>query len=170
MTPRPVGLPRLVYLAHVSTFTFSKRSRTALETCHPDLQLILAETLRRSPVDFIVTEGYRTRERQYRLFKKGLSRVDGRTRVGKHNVSPSMAADVAVYAADKEMRRRVLYDPVHLAVVVGVAFAVAHDLLERGLVTHALRSGGNWDRDGVFVFDQSLIDLPHLELVAADSD
>ena len=34
-----------------------------------------------------------------------------------------------------------------------------------GKITHKLRWGGNWNGDGLIVEGQSLVDLPHFELI-----
>ena len=41
---------------------------------------------------------------------------------------------------------------------------VASVLYEKGLISHLLRWGGNWDNDGVILLDQNFDDLPHTEL------
>jgi peptidoglycan L-alanyl-D-glutamate endopeptidase CwlK len=57
------------------SFRFSKRSLAALEGVNPKLVAVVHRALELSPVDFVVTEGLRTRERQARLVKAGASRT-----------------------------------------------------------------------------------------------
>lgn len=147
-------------------FTFGSRSRKNLETAHRDLQVIFNEAIRRSKVDFGVTEGHRSVSRQYELYRQGKSRIDGRTRKGKHNYKPSLAVDIYTYHPDLSTRRRIAYDTNHLAYIAGVVDAVVEDLLKERKISHKIRWGGNWDSDGVIAYDQSFDDLPHFELIS----
>lgn len=56
-------------------FVFSKRSLKNLEGVHPDLALLVTQALKCSAIDFMVTEGLRTREKQIKLFSIGASRT-----------------------------------------------------------------------------------------------
>lgn len=145
---------------------FGSRSIKNLKTAHRDLQIIFEEVLKRSKIDFGITEGHRSLARQYELFRQGKSRIDGRTKKGKHNYLPSLAVDIYTYHPDLSTRRRIAYDTNHLAYIAGVVDAVVEDLLFDGLITHKVRWGGNWDGDGVIALDQSFDDLPHFELVS----
>lgn len=59
------------------SFTFGKRSREKLSQCHPDLQLIAEESLKLSSIDFGISEGHRSVEKQQEYFRTGKSKVDG---------------------------------------------------------------------------------------------
>jgi peptidoglycan L-alanyl-D-glutamate endopeptidase CwlK len=52
----------------------SSRSRDRLTGVHPALIAVVERAILRTPVDFMVTEGLRTRERQATLVKAGASR------------------------------------------------------------------------------------------------
>lgn len=56
-------------------FRFSKRSEQNLQGVHPDLVAVVRKALSISFVDFMVTEGVRTPERQRKLVKKGASQT-----------------------------------------------------------------------------------------------
>lgn len=142
-------------------FKFGDRSVKNLNTAHKDLQLIMREALRTSMVDFGVSEGYRTLERQQKMYNEGKSRIDGVNRKGKHNYNPSLAVDIYAYV---EGRKDLAFDKVHLAYLGGHIMATAAALLAKGEVYHKLRWGGNWDGDGTLLFDQKLWDMPHFEL------
>ena len=142
------------------SYHFGKRSKEVLASCHADLQLIAEEALKCSHIDFKIVEGHRSIERQRQLYNEGKSKIDGITRKGKHNYSPSLAFDVCVVAKDADA-----YDKQHLCYLGGVITATAADLLARDLVKRSLRWGGNWDGDGVIIYDQRFIDLPHFELI-----
>jgi peptidoglycan L-alanyl-D-glutamate endopeptidase CwlK len=58
-----------------SGFKFSKRSLAALKGIHPDLRKVVNLALELSTVDFIVTEGLRSLDRQKHLVAQGASRT-----------------------------------------------------------------------------------------------
>ena len=57
------------------TFKFSKRSIDNMKGVHPDLVRVVHTALKISPIDFLVTEGLRSVERQKQLFEAGASRT-----------------------------------------------------------------------------------------------
>ena len=57
------------------SFFLSQRSRDRMKGVHPALVAVIDKAIRRSPVDFTVTEGLRTAERQAALAKAGASRT-----------------------------------------------------------------------------------------------
>lgn len=147
------------------SFSFGNRSRKKLVTCHEDLQKIFKLAISRSKVDFGISEGHRSKAKQYQLFLEGKSKIDGYTKEGMHNKKPSEAVDFYTYHPDLETRRKLAYDKVHLAYIVGLLQSCAAELLEAGEITHGIRWGANWDSDGVIDFDQSFDDYPHVELI-----
>ena len=144
-------------------FKFGDRSIKNLNTAHKDLQFIMKEALSTSMVDFGISEGHRSIERQQKLFKEKKSRIDGITKKGKHNYNPSLAVDIYAYVDGGNSKYT--FDKVHLAYLGGHIMATADRLYKEGKVTKKLRWGGNWDGDGTLLFDQKLWDLPHFELV-----
>ena len=56
-------------------FALSTRSLKRLEGVHPRLVALAREAIALSPVDFMITEGLRTRARQAALVKAGASRT-----------------------------------------------------------------------------------------------
>lgn len=56
-------------------FRLSARSLSRLEGVHPDLVKVVHLALTKTPIDFMVTEGLRTRERQKQLVASGASRT-----------------------------------------------------------------------------------------------
>lgn len=146
-------------------FNFGKSSQRELNTCHPYLKLILERAISLSPIDFGISEGHRSIERQYHLFQIGRSKIDGINRKGKHNYSPSRAADIYIYTSIKKYRQKIAYDLVHLSFVAGVMFTAASQLKEEGKIKCDLRWGGNWNQNGIIDKDQSFDDYPHFEIV-----
>lgn len=59
----------------MNNFKFSQRSKGNLKGVHPDLVWVCARGLILSPIDFIVTEGVRTLERQKMLKAEGKSKT-----------------------------------------------------------------------------------------------
>ena len=57
------------------SFRLSQRSRTRLAGVHPDLVAVVEAAIRRTEVDFMVTEGLRDPVRQAALVKAGASRT-----------------------------------------------------------------------------------------------
>lgn len=145
-------------------FRFGNSSTTKLLTCHEDLQKVLQLAITRSRIDFGISEGHRSLARQKQLFDEGKSQIDGIERKGKHNFEPSLAADIYVYHPDLETRRKLVYDKASLCYIAGIIISCAEELLEKEEITHKVRWGGNWDKDGVILQDQNFDDLPHFEL------
>jgi len=55
--------------------TWSARSLKGLEGIHPDLRKIMDRALESSPIDFVITEGLRTKARQVEMVAKGASKT-----------------------------------------------------------------------------------------------
>lgn len=120
------------------SFRFSTRSRQRMKGVHPALVEVMEEAIRRSPVDFMITEGMRTPERQAALVRAGASRTLKSRHLTGH------AVDVAALVDGKVRWDWPLYPRIALAVK-----AAAH---ERGV---AIVWGGDWP---------TLRDGPHFEL------
>lgn len=144
------------------SYKLSETSAERLRTCHEDLQKIVVLAIQISPIDFVIVEGHRTKARQQEMFKKGLSKIDGVTKLGKHNYEPSMAVDLCAYVRGN---KSLAYDVKHLCAIGGAMCAAAAILLDEGEITHKLRWGANWDMDGEIITDQTFQDLPHFEIV-----
>ena len=142
-------------------YQFGKRSKEKLAQCHADLQLIANESLKVSRMDFGVSEGHRTIEKQQEYFNAGKSKVDGIKIKGKHNYQPSLAIDIYAYIPGKGS---LAYNTNNLAYLGGVLTATAKRLLNEGRISHRLRWGFNWDMDGEIGTDQRFQDMPHFEL------
>lgn len=124
---------------------FGKRSIHHLNTCHPDLQLVLNEAIKY--VDFSVLEGHRSQELQDLYFQQGKSKVKYPN--GKHNKTPSLAVDIAPYPIDWNDLKR----------FGAVVFFIKGIAISKGI---KLRLGADWNGD--FIFNESFVDAPHIEL------
>ena len=76
-------------------YNFSQRSLNNLKNVDERLVKICNELIKR--IDFTVIEGFRSPERQKELYDKGFSKIDGISKKGKHNYSPSLAIDIIPY-------------------------------------------------------------------------
>lgn len=119
-------------------FSFTARSRQRMIGVHPALVAVMEEALHRSPVQFMITEGLRSPERQAALVRAGASRTLKSRHLTGH------AVDVAALVDGKVRWDWPLYPRIVLAVK-----AAAH---ERDV---AIVWGGDWP---------TLRDGPHFEL------
>ena len=144
---------------------FGKKSKEKLDTSHEDLQKIMTLAISKSKIDFGISEGFRTLERQNDLYEQGKSKIDGINKMGKHNVNPSEAVDIYIYHPDPDTRREIIYNTDHLSYIAGVVDASANELFDKGEIKHLIRWGANWDSDGVIALDHSFDDYPHFEII-----
>ena len=75
----------------------------------------------------------------------------------------SRAVDFCAYAFYKG--KNYSYDMTHLVYISTAIEQCAKDLYSRGVISHVIRTGVNWDMDGILKFDQSFLDAPHVEIV-----
>jgi len=120
------------------TFALGQRSKDRLNGVHPDLVKVIEEAIKESPLDFSITEGLRTKERQKVLFDTGKSQtMNSRHITGK-------AVDIAVIREGE-----VTWDFKYYQLVAEHIKKVAKEL-DIDIVW-----GGDW---------QSFKDGPHFEL------
>lgn len=150
-------------------FLFGHTSVTRLYTCHDDWIKILEMAIRVTAVDFGIAEGHRPTQKQQDMYAIGrtkpgkrVTNIDGVNIKGKHNYVPSLAVDIYAFVNGSAS-----WDVSHLSYLAGVIITCAEILYIKGEITHKVRWGGNWDRDGEILSDQSFDDSPHFELVAA---
>ena len=63
-------------------YSFGRTSRQRLNTCHPDIILIMEEVIKF--YDISILEGIRTTEKQQEYFHTGRSKLDGIKLLSKH--------------------------------------------------------------------------------------
>lgn len=68
------------------TFHLSEKSLNRLSGVHPKLQAVVKRAIEISPVDFVVIEGLRTKERQAYLVEKGASKTMNSYHITGHAV------------------------------------------------------------------------------------
>jgi hypothetical protein len=117
---------------------FSRRSETNLAGVHPDLVRVMRRALELSEVDFMITEGLRTRQRQEALLREGKSKTMRSRHLTGH------AVDVAAWIEGKAS-----WDWPHYEVI---ARAIKQAGAELGV---PVEWGGDWT---------SFKDGPHFQL------
>lgn len=120
------------------SYRLSNRSRQNLKGVHPALQSVVEAAILRTKVDFMITEGLRTADRQAGLVKAGASRTLNSRHLTGH------AVDVAAWVDGQVRWDWPLYPQ--------IAEAFKQVAREQGV---ALIWGGDWPR---------LRDGPHFEL------
>lgn len=120
------------------TFKLSARSLAKMEGVDPRLVAVVKRAIELTEVDFMVTEGLRTRERQKQLVAAGASR----TMNSRHIIG--QAVDVAAYVAGEVRWDWPLYPK--------IAKAFKQAAAELG---HKIAWGGDW---------KSLRDGPHFQI------
>ena len=130
-------------------FSFGKKSEEKLASVHRDLSRVARKALELSPVDFGITEGLRSEEKQKQLVAEGASK----TMKSKHLTGH--AIDIACFV-DGEVTWKLEYYQ-----IVANAFALACDELKVNL-----RWGGSWKVNN-FKLDpeNKFVDAVHFELV-----
>ena len=129
-------------------FHFGKKSREYLDTVDPQLRLVALKALELTPIDFGITEGIRSNQRQRELVEQGKSK----TLKSKH--IEGKAIDIVCYVSGRVTWELQYYQ------IVANAFGIASHQLGINI-----RWGGSW-----IVNDFSLnphnkfIDAVHYEL------
>ena len=139
--------------------SYSNRSLSKLKGCRDDLITLFEEVIKE--YDNSILEGSRNTERQQELFFQGLFKLDGISKISKHQITEcrdkSMAVDSAPWPIDwNDLNRFYHY--------VGYVKGVADRLYHEGRMAYKIRCGADWDGDNSFK-DQSFHDLPHFELI-----
>jgi len=153
-----------------------EKSQKVYQTLHPDLQRIISWMLDYCVVDFSLIEGHRSVDRQFELYKSGREFINGRWKLtkpklkktnidghvvkGNHNYDPSLALDFCAYVPEKP---ELAWDIAHLTYIAATFVSVGEFMYKEGMITHKVRWGGNWDKDGDLA-DNTLYDRPHVEL------
>ena len=128
-------------------FYFGRNSIEELDTCHPDLQLLMNRAIKY--YDFSIVQGHREQEAQDKAYAEKKSKVKWPN--GKHNQLPSLAVDVAPWPTDWHDLKRFYY-------LAGIIQTLANFMKIK------VRWGGDWNMNNNFS-DQLFVDLPHWELI-----
>jgi peptidoglycan L-alanyl-D-glutamate endopeptidase CwlK len=137
-------------------FTFGPRSREKLLTCSLNLQRVAERAIAITPWDFCVVCGHRGEEEQEEAFRQGTSKKHWPD--SRHNSTPSGALDFAPWVKSAEHPRGFIpWNDTGLFYKLAAVFQVAAKL--EGV---EVRSGSDWDRDGLTA-DQGFHDIGHIE-------
>lgn len=131
-------------------YQFGIRSTKELKTIHPNLQIVLLETI--SFIDFSIIQGHRNKKLQNIYYNKGRSQL--KWPEGQHNKMPSHAVDIAPYPIDWSNNPKVL---ARFYMLMGMIYAVS---VKKKI---KLRYGCDWNSNFDFT-DQTFDDLCHIEL------
>ena len=130
---------------------FNQRSLNNLKDVHPDLITVLDTAIRNSPIEFTITEGVRTVERQQELYAQGrtalgkiVTHVDGINKKSNHQPKE----DGYGYAVDLYANPINVNDTKNITVVANHIKATAQKLSIK------IEWGGDW----------KMKDYPHFEL------
>ena len=74
-------------------YSLGSKSIERLKGVHPDLIKIIEEAIKESPLDFSITEGLRTPERQQQLFNEGKSQTLRSRHITGHAVDIAVLID-----------------------------------------------------------------------------
>ena len=136
---------------------FSKKSLGMLQQCHPDLQKVMMEAIK--IIDFSITEGARTKEKQLEYYKAGKSKTLNSKHLPKYckeyGGDCSFAIDIVPYPVSYEDRER-------FCLLAGIVLGMAKLLKDQGKIKSTIRWGGDWNQNNI-TKDESFSDLPHFE-------
>jgi peptidoglycan L-alanyl-D-glutamate endopeptidase CwlK len=132
---------------------YSKTSEANLKSCHSDLQVIFNEVIKH--FDHSILCGHRGENEQNEAFRSGNSKLTYPN--SKHNKVPSLAVDALPFPINwKDTNQMILF--------AGYVQGVAMMLHAKGLISHELRWGGDWNRNHK-TSDERFKDYPHFELI-----
>lgn len=132
------------------SYSFGAESMRQRATCDPRLQRLLDEAIKY--FNFAIVEGHRGEAAQNIAYAKHLSEVPWP--LGKHNATPSRAADLAPFPVDWREGEK---PHLRFAMMMGVVLVCARQL---GI---KVRFGLDWNRN-LDPRDENFIDMPHVEL------
>lgn len=138
------------------SYKYGKTSQYRLEECDIRLQLVMNRVLEISVCDISIITGNRSIEEQYEKFINGKSKIDGKTKLSKHNYYPSRALDFAPY-----INGQARFDDesiIYYTYIAGLIDAVSAAM---GI---KVRWGGNFDCDSE-IGEQLFDDWGHIELI-----
>lgn len=149
-------------------FKLSARSLAKLDGVHPNLIRVVKRAIELTKIDFAVTEGLRTPERQREMYEKGASQIkEGGTHVA------GRAVDLAAFVGDRISWELRLYDDIAdamkaaaLEVNVGLRWGAAWNVPDIRHWNGTMESAMMYYVDTRRKMGQRpFIDGPHFELI-----
>ena len=129
-------------------YKLGEASRRELETCEERLKKLVEIAIKITPIDFSITQGYRTQAYQKKMFEAGKSK----TLDSKHCHNPSFAFDFVPFIngkQDYQARDDIMF-------LAGLFYGVAK------MLNIDIRSGALWN--GNNIKNNNFIDAFHIEL------
>ncbi len=125
-------------------FKYAKSSIEKLQFVHPKLRKVMVLAKEKADIDFDISEGYRSPERQKKLYLKGRSQLDGYKHLSKHNYFPALAVDIYAYNGTNAdySKEKMLY---LVSVIKESAKSIGVDIT----------CGADW---------KDFVDMPHIQL------
>ena len=137
---------------------FGKTSRERLETCHPNLQIIMNDVVK--IFDITILQGHRTPEEHAKYLKEGRTKVEYQD--SKHSRNPSLAVDIAPWPIPRDWGEHSFKGLARFYYMAGIVKGIAQS---RNI---KIRWGGDWNGNNIFT-DQKFDDLVHFELIGVQS-
>lgn len=139
-------------------FELDEKSLKNLNTCHPDIQTIFNELIKKT--NFIIVTGFIDETTQNKAFGLGVTKLAWPE--GKHNKIPSMSLDaypanICLHPKDITEKNIYIVAMRHFAAKV---FAEAETLKLAGKITHEIIWGAGWEDSNEYSF----LDYAHFEL------
>lgn len=130
----------------MTDYKLSTKSYARLVGVHPELMLVITESIKNSPIDFGIPAdgGVRTDERQHEMFLDPAikTKCDGYHIKSRHQIKPDgygHAFDVFAYVNGSAS-----WEPHHLAMVAGCILTTAKRLKKEGKISIDLYWGGQF--------------------------
>ena len=137
-------------------FIFSIRSIQLLNTADKRLGILANEVLKVSKIDFGITDGWRSQEKQLEYYQQGKTECDGKNKISKHQIG--QAIDIVCY---DPKTHKPTYDKKELYYYIAGLFEVKTEELNNTIFKYykekdkiKIQWGGWWNSE----------DCPHFEL------
>ena len=140
---------------------FGKQSLENLKGVHPDMVLICNEVIK--IYDFSVIDGVRTVAKQKELFAAKKTTTMNSMHLPQKD-GFSHAVDLMPYKTGTNAFSGKQDDTMRFAFLAGLMWKTSEDLYAKGLTTHKITWGMDWDRDYQYD-DHTFKDAPHFQLV-----
>ena len=137
-------------------FKFSIRSIQLLNTTDKRLGILANEVLKVSKIDFGITDGWRSQEKQLEYYQQGKTECDGKNKISKHQIG--QAIDIVCY---DPKTHKPTYDKKELYYYIAGLFEIKAEELNNTIFKYykekdkiKIQWGGWWNSE----------DCPHFEL------
>ena len=142
---------------------FSKKSKSLLEQCHPDLQKVFNQAIKY--IDFTILDStIRTKEQQTEYVKTGKSKTMNSKHLKRYckefGGDCSFAIDVMPYFASTPHTD--WNDREEFALLAGIVLGIAKVYKDLGIIKSDITWGGKWSANRIK--ENKFVDMPHFEV------